>query len=448
MAFTKLISSNKDLSWVLEKNPETGIVTKSCRQGFLFGFFPFVNNNTITNEYCIYFKDASDEMSYKPHPDASFEYLNASKYNSARFINDSIEEMLRSARENVHTYLNEGKDYDLPAFHTMFFNAVETQYKTIDIFQRYFKDKVSIQGEEITKNNYKITFKNEEPLTLSIFLSIINLFGIFAVLNSNDYTYLTDDMIKKYLRILNKIDVPYFIRYLFKVRLLRNPRRFEELVKDLSTTKLYNSLELTYGDTHDARIDWIKNGIDLNHSIIDIGTGIDYKYLKIFAPLLQQKGLKYYAIEQNLDARERIKAGCKNRGLDNVEIYETFDSFLEIYENDSNKYLILCTEVLEHNELDEVESLLLKVLSKIKLHKFFITVPNHDFNKFYGFTNTEKRHEDHKWEISEKEFIGFIDRILSPSQLINPLKTKYSFNNYQIGDKIDGVGVSTAIIIE
>lgn len=256
MAFLKLKSSNKNLSWILEKNPETGIVVKSNRQGYLFGFYPLIDGVKETNQYCIYFKDASDEVSYKKHDDESFEYLSSSKYTNARFINDSIEELMRSAREGVHTYQERKEEYDIPAIHTIMFNMIETQYKTIDIFQRYFEN-IKITSEEIVKNNFRITFETIEPIVLSQFLCIVNLFGIFAVLNSNDFIYLHEGMTEKYLRILNKIDVPYFIRYLFKVRLLREPKKFEKCKQGLEQTNLYSNLTLTYGDTHDARIDWI-----------------------------------------------------------------------------------------------------------------------------------------------------------------------------------------------
>lgn len=442
MAFLKLSSENKNLSWVLEKNPATGVVIKSNRQGYLFGFFPLIENKLIENEYCIYFKDASDEVSYKKHRDESFEYLTSAKYTNARFINDAIEEMLRSARDGKHTYQERGEEYDTEAMHSLSVNIVETQYKTIDIFQRYFTD-IKISSEEIGKNHYRITFQTVEPCTLSHFLNFISLFSIFAVLNSSDFIYVHEGMIEKYLKILNRIDVPYFIRYLFKVRLLREPKKFAGMKEELQKTKHYDVINLTYGDSHDARIDFIKEKVDLQFPIIDIGTGIDFKYLKIFGPKLNEKDIKYYAIEKDFDAQERIKAGIRNRQLDNVELFDSFEDFLLVNADELIKITptIICTEVLEHNEIDEVKSILNKMLL-INFNQIIITVPNQSFNKHYGFAGIETRHDDHKWEYTKEQFHTLITEYLLENN--HHVYCEY----YDIGDKINEDSVSTGLIIK
>ena len=444
MAFLKLESENKNLSWVLEKNPETGIVIKPCKKGFMFGYFPLietleeekVTKSINAQQYCIYFKDASDEISYRKNEHESFEYLSASKYNNARFINDSIEALLKSARENKHDYLKEEKDYDISSNHKMTFNLIETQYKTIDIFERYFTE-LQIKSEEIAANNFKISFATKDEMTLSNFLNIINLFGIFAVLNSDDYIYIEEEIINKYLRILNKIDVPYFIRYLFKVRLLRYDAIFFKMKPELEKTKKYYELQFTPGSSHDARIAWVKHNLSFSLPIVDIGAGIDYKYLKYYAPKLQGAGLTYYAIEQDQNARERIKAGCRNRHLDNVEIYESFDAFLEVYNNE--KINILCTEVLEHNELPEVEKILLQIL-KTNFSRFLTTVPNADFNKFYGLENA-MRHDDHKWELGFEAFKKLMTDFMEKENI--ELTRHWS----EIGDVVNDISVSTGLIL-
>lgn len=437
MAFLKLTSDNKNLSWVIEKNPETGIVIKSNRQGYLFGYYPLGE----INSYCVYFKDVSDEVSYKKHPDESFDYLSSSKYTNARFINDSIEEMLKSARDGIHTYQKEGKEYDVDATHALVINVIETQFKTIDIFQKHFKE-LAIISTEVTKNNYRVLFKNLIPMTLSKFLNIVNLFGIFAVLNSSDFTYLQDGMIEKYLRILNKIDAPYFIRYLFKVRLLRSEARFNKLKESLESTTRHDKLTMTYGDTHDARIEWIKSHVKTEtNSIVDIGTGIDFRYLKMFAPKLQEKNLNYYAIEKDFDAIERIKVGIKNRQLDNVELFESLENFILLKPPDLQKQLppvIICTEVLEHNEINEVEGILKKIFENIDFSQLLITVPNASFNKHFGLEGF--RHDDHKWEYTREQFVEFMGKIIGKFK-------HFHYSVYDIGDNINGDAVSTGIIV-
>src|SRR6185312_4836680 len=172
MAIISIKSSNKDLSFVIQKNPSSGLFTKTLKNGMLFGYYPVIDGVQATDQYIIHFKDASDNISYKRHPDEQFEYLNSSKYNDARFINDAIQNVLHSARESK----GDSATYDTVADQKLFVNLCETEFKTIDIFQRYFPE-VRITAEEISRDNYRLTF--ESTSTLSYLMKVVNLFSIF-----------------------------------------------------------------------------------------------------------------------------------------------------------------------------------------------------------------------------------------------------------------------------
>jgi hypothetical protein len=413
------------------------MILRPNRAGYLFGYFPLKDGVTVENEYCIYFKDTSDVISYREHPkDEQFEYLSASKYNDARFITDAIQELLHTAREGV--VLKEGEtDYDVPSLHTMTVNLIGTDYKTFDIFKRYFTD-IEIETTEVSKNNFKTTFSNKVPQTFSYFLSLVNLFAIFAVLNSENYTYITDEMIKKYLRFINKIDAPYFIRYLFKIRMLRGETKYKNNIEVLQQTEKYK-IQMEFGDTHDMRINYVKNNLAIDLPIVDIGAGIDFRYMKAYTEHLQDAGLPYYVIEIDEDARERIRAASKNRGWHNVEIFESLDDFLLQYSGE--RVNVLCTEVLEHNELSVAEKLVSQVVEKINYNTFVITVPNSDFNQFYGMS-TEFRHNDHKWEMGAKDWDNFCLKALFP--VASNGTTMVSSG---VGDKVDDIPVSHGIVM-
>lgn len=447
MAILHIESMNENLSFVLQKNPNSGMLVKGNKQGCLFGFFPRRGNNAVTNEYVVYFKDASDKITYKRHPDEQFEYLNASKYNDARFINYAIQEVLHSAREGK----GDSKKYDAPAFHTINVSLVETNFKTIDIFKRYFTN-ISINYEKVSTDNYRMVFVTLEPTTLQYLLQVINLFSVFAQLNSPTYTYMTEDLVKKYIRIANEIDAPYFIKYLIRVRMCRSESIFNSVKGDLEKSNRYK-VTMQPGDTHDARIRWIYNLLaivsnelveqgrkpkwSLDRAIVDIGAGIDYRYLKMFAPKLQDKGLKYYAVEIDEDARERIKAGVINRGLeDTVEIYESFDEFLKYHDEylTKERFDVICTEVLEHNEFEEAKKLVRKVAKSINFENFIMTVPNGDFNQFYGLDGF--RHDDHKWEAT-RELLSDLYKNVPHSHL--------SISN--VGDTVDDIPVTFGIVL-
>lgn len=439
MALLQIFSENPDLSYLIQKNPNSGLFMKSVKQGVMFGYFPKEDGRINEQKYIIYFKDASDQISYKRHEDESFEYLNASKYNNARFINDAIQEVLHAAREKA-------SEKDVPSHHEILVNLVETQFKTIDIFRRYFPE-VGIASAEISKDNYRILFRTQEEMPLQKLLQLINLFSIFAALNSDDYIFITEDMIRKYVRLANELDAPYFIKYLIKIRMVRSGKKFENLKKDLEQSNRYK-IQMVYGDTHDMRIQWIrsilnkvkmfkeKEVIYLERSIVDIGTGIDYRYLKIFAPILQSQGLKYYAIERDYDARERIKAGLRNRALeDTVELFESIEEFLDFYKNveESPRVDVICTEVLEHNEFNAARKIVNQICDKIDFEKFIITVPNSAFNVHYGLDG-KFRHDDHKWE-------GTIEDV----QRLAPPYLNWVISG--VGDMVDDVPVTHGLVI-
>lgn len=433
MAIMKIRSGNKDLSYVIQKKPSSGLFVKSLKQGALFSYFPNYNGVQSTNEYIIYFKDASDKITYKIHPDEQFEYLNTSKYNDARFINDAIQEIMHAAREHK----GDSGQYDVPSNHSIEVNLVNTQFKTIDIFRRYFPN-IEMQATEVSKDNYNLKFTTEEKMTFQYFLQVINLFGIFAQLNSPVYSYLTEDLVKKYVRICNEIDAPYFIRYLIKIRMCRSTNTFESVKADLEKTARYK-VEMQHGDTHENRITWIKNIVSLDNSIIDIGTGIDYRYLKAFAPKLQAKGLTYYAIEIDFDARERIKAGIRTRGLeDAVEVYESLDEFLKFHNEYLKKetFTVICTEVLEHNEFEVAKTIVGQVAKNVDFDKFIITVPNAEFNQFYGLDGF--RHDDHKWEATRDDVY----------KLCNKVQLGYQKIISNVGDTVNGVPVTFGLQVK
>ena len=51
MCLLKIKSTNPNFSFIIYKNPKTGMQIKSIRQGFGYGFFP----NDSENKYIIFF---------------------------------------------------------------------------------------------------------------------------------------------------------------------------------------------------------------------------------------------------------------------------------------------------------------------------------------------------------------------------------------------------------
>ncbi len=428
MAFLKLTSDNPRFGYVISKNPETGIKMVENRFGAMFGYYPKAAGVVNTQAYCILFQDASDSISYKKHPDETFEYLNASKYNNARFVDDAISTLFRL--DKVET--------DAPSNMEMFVNLVATQFKTIDIFRRHFTS-ITIESEEVSLDNYRLTFKTNEPMTLGRFLNIIDIFSIFATLNSEDYTYLPDERVDKYIRICQEIDAPYFIRYLIKVRMLRVDHKFERVKAKLEASDTHK-IEMLFGDTHEMRMRFVKAQVDHSLPIVDIGAGEDFRYLKMYSKGFDN-GSRYYAIERDFDARERIKAAIRGRGwTGNAEVFETLEDFLFYYKTIMNgeKVNVICSEVLEHNTFNEARTIVSEICDRVDFDKFVVTLPNAEFNSHYGLTGM--RHDDHKWEATKRK----VDTLFSYPLIT----TNFEVIEMPVGDKVDGIEVTKGIIVK
>jgi len=63
MAIIQFSSTNPEFSYVIAKNPASGMSIKSIRKGQAFAWFS--NENT----YNVFFKDADNDLSYKEQVD-------------------------------------------------------------------------------------------------------------------------------------------------------------------------------------------------------------------------------------------------------------------------------------------------------------------------------------------------------------------------------------------
>lgn len=86
MAIIQLRSTNPQLSFIIRKNPQSGMQLRPVRQGIAYGWY----SDEAT--YNVYFKDADNEVSYKKNDGESFEYLNVSRYNTPLFPLNAVNE--------------------------------------------------------------------------------------------------------------------------------------------------------------------------------------------------------------------------------------------------------------------------------------------------------------------------------------------------------------------
>ena len=145
MAIIQLKSTNPSFSFIIRKNPQSGMLIRSVRKGLAYGWY--------TDQFCfnIYFKDADNEVSYKKAAGETFEYLNVSRYNTPLFPMNAIAEFFSSA-------FKEQPENDSEGFqNTFFINMihVERMYY-LDFFQKHFPD-CRFTSHHLAHKSYSLT---------------------------------------------------------------------------------------------------------------------------------------------------------------------------------------------------------------------------------------------------------------------------------------------------
>lgn len=430
MSIVQLKSENKDFSFIISKNPATGMQAKGMRQGTIFGYYTKGNEQ----EYNLFFKDGSDEVSFPSHEGETFEYLNTSRYNSATFVVSAIDDMLRSAFKSDEYQTMDGLKKDEGGNESVFFiNMIYVwNSRYIDAFNDYFPD-YKVEHEVVSGKNYQIKITTKK--SIYELLNFASLFGIFQAIVNNEPMLVNEENAMKYVRCMNIIDAPYFVRYLFKKRFLINFKTFNSVKDDLSKNTQKN-IEIKYGDTWQARQMAIQERLDFRNSILDVGCG-EGKYITRFNRFMEDHN--YFAVDIDDEVREKAEKRVKRKGLKNVEF---FKSTLEFCNSDKSKERVdvICTEVIEHMPKEESHLLMLDIIS-CNVGTLIVTTPDVRFNDNYFMEGM--RHEDHDWEPTREEFEDFMNKSLETKK-----EKIESIEWFGIGDIVEGVSPSQGIIVK
>lgn len=431
-----LQSTNPKLSWIINKNPENefgGFLAKSLKKGVLQGFY-YKDDKT---KYVTYFRDAENEMSYS---DKEFENLDTTRYNSANTILDMVKEFYG------HLYKKRTEDDVLDKYEHSFYipTVYIKKYKYFNLFVKYFTD-FEFEIEEHIAKTCSVTIKTKKSLTDLI--NMVLLFNLFVVSLNGHHLNLNEDVIKKYTNILTQLQLPYFIAYVYKSRVIGNRKRSFNLVKKQIENNIVDAKEvnLVLGDTHTQRIDYLTNLLDSQCHLLDFGCG-EGRYIKTLATKLEKFNLQYHGFDIDEEILGEAKSiALKKYRLKNVHFYSKKE---EVINNgallDNEKcYDVLLTEVIEHLELDDAKKLLNELLNLKNINRLVVTTPNSDFNKYYKFDDDNiMRHDDHKFELTSKEFKDMI------SEIIDSVNFEYNVKYFNIGDVVDGVTPTQGIIFE
>lgn len=417
MAIVQLKSTNPEFSFIIKKNPASGMQLRSIRKCIAYGWYGDLQS------YNIYFKDADNEISYLQSKDESFEYLNVSRYNTPLFPLNAMTEFLSSTFKK-----KDNKDID-GFTNELFINLVHIELpRYIDFFNTHFEEfKIEIVHQ--THKSYKMMIKTNK--SIYDLLNFANVLFVFLSMLGKEYLGITDDVIEKYIKSINIIDAPFYIRYLFARNILLSKDKFYKYKKQLEQTSKYD-INLAFGDTSIQRRECIQNIIPFNKSILDVGCGEGF-YALPFSKKIQDNF--YYAIDIDEELTKAIDCKAEKRNIENLITFNSLDKFLESY----NEELVdvILTEVVEHMNVTEAEILVKSIYKNVNFDKFIITTPNSTFNKYYALEKF--RHDDHKWEMNKDEFKSWIEKMFK--------NTEFKLEFLNIGDSVNGTHTTQGILI-
>lgn len=415
-------STNPNLSYIISKNPNTQRsnnqpFTKSLRKGKLHGWF--TNNDT---EFRCLFIDSPTETSLI-NQRGDFEYLDRTRYASPYLPIGIITEMFRSATQEISEYDTIGE----------YSNSVEflvelSQRRYVESFIRHFTA-VAIEFRELSGNLGVVSITSTHSL-----YHVLNLVQVFCILqtlaNDDLYIPMNDAAYTKYAKSIVAVDAPYHIRYML-AKTIQSPKVFDA-VKDLLAKSDTQSIVLNYGGAWQQRFQRIWGLLECGDTLWDIGCG-ELRYTRKLSGRYQQ----IVAFDADPEIQEANTSRLEKYRLENVAVAGalTPDLVNGLAPYNIDNFDILATEVIEHIELSEAESLLTS-LASINFRRLVITVPNREFNIHYlvdGF-----RHDDHKWEPTASEFEALICKHFTDRRV--------TIDN--LGDSVDNVHASLIAIID
>ncbi len=419
MAFLQLSSNNPKFSYILKKNPDSGMLIKSNRKGRLFGWY------TNPETYNIYFRDSDTEVSYSQD---DFEYMDATRYNAPMFLVNAFHSFMNHMKKT-------GEGDTVGYENTLMINQMKCKPYSIETFKSHFQE-YEFSFEEVAFHNYRITIKTNRTIR-----ELVNLSQVLAIFNAllNDDLYITEDEIDKYLACLLVIDAPYFIRHLFKCYFLRTQNLFNKYKKLIETSNR-EKLEIEFGNNLTQRINFIKKHLDFKSNIVDIGCGEGH-YVREFAPKIDKNGMEYHAIDIDAERLESVKRLCERRMIENVATWSSIDEF-----TCPDNSTVIMTEVIEHMTKDDAKELINKIM-KWSFKSLIITTPNKEFNHNYQLFEDDVRHDDHKLEFNKEEFENLINELVDNNNKSCDIGNSKRVEFFDIGDGVNGLKPTLAAII-
>lgn len=393
----RITSENPDFSFLIKKNPASGVTIKAYKNGFATGHFS---------------KDNSYDITFLPEPNKTWEdngHLDYTPYYSPIGYFGLLNLIVRDL------VIKDVQENDYPCLNKIQFSYILSRDNLVQTFKNNFPE-LNIE----LLNNGSVIISGTS--TLKSLIEKSSIFLLLHVRRKDLYSY-NDSFNEKVLRILesgkrfysysliSKILTTFFFYDTFK--------NYKERIENLIEQNCNLEIKFLQSLRKD-KIASLARETEQPHWI-DIGAGEgDYSFI---ADIIN--GI-YTCVDRDPECRQSLR----DKGLNPYKSIKEVDI----------KYntCILLTEVIEHSSLTDSKKLLTDLILNNNIKSIIITVPNCEFNKYYNIPEGEFRHYDHNWEPTKEQFIN----------LIESLKQDFNAEYFNIGTEINNVSPTIGVYLK
>lgn len=408
MAILTLTSDHPEFTQLIKKHPEGGLQLREIRNGTGFGWYE------APQTYCMYFQDYGTNLSFRSTREEQQHYLNVKQYSAPQVYLSLMTEFLKSAMKKTESGISDNQ-----------LTVSMIEIKKIELLQSICRvlPEFVITAEPLIEGFYQMKVTNE---SLTQLLQGTHLILLLLAKESSTFLDENDSLIQRGIEELQCIKAPYYIRNLFVRKFMYKKETFFKY-KDAVEENGREEIIFSYRGTGYSRIEKVRELLDLKHAILDVGCG-GGAYFR-FA----EKVDSYTGVDIDPDVLAYAKDRGERMGLENLQLYASLDEVEHQADRD-----ILLMEVIEHMSLDEAATLLRRLLSQ-SFHRLILSTPNKDFNGFYGLSEKQMRHEDHKFELRACDFQAWLTKTVGP---------EFTVQFFTTGDQVNGIATTQGAIIE
>jgi len=370
MGFLVIESENKDLSWILGKNPNSGMIARNFRSGVIWGWY----SNSQT--YVTRFNDYTEEVSFRKNIHDNFNYLGSLQYCSPLLLSSIMIELFSST-------LNKENPKDIECENKVSLNLIKLNKRAINFIEKlnsYIKMfEIKINPTKYV-GLYKFSIESNKSTIKELFKYSYLLGNLLNVLVIGWVDRPKLEQLDKMLNFMIKINVPYYPRYLIKTNMI-SKEDFVVLKKKLES--IDNCMvNMNWGNSQEQRYKFIESHLSFSSDIIDFGCGEGF-YVKKLIPQLSQTN-KYIAWDTDPEELEKVKFFKeKNPQYTNLIIPKSENELFELIEQLESKPILLLSEVFEHIDPSEAINLVKKIKSKNEFTKNCSSKKRKTFRRFY-----------------------------------------------------------------